>query len=40
MGVGLEDGKMIAHAWLRCGLLYVTGGTGQGYSTVAKFRAF
>lgn len=40
MGVGLEDGKMIAHAWLRCGLLFVTGGTGQGYSTVAKFRAY
>ena len=24
MGVGLENGKMIAHAWLRCGLLFVT----------------
>lgn len=40
MGVGLEDGKMIAHAWLRCGQLYVTGGNGSGYSTVAKFKAF
>lgn len=27
MGVALdEDGKMNAHAWLRCGRLYVTGG--------------
>lgn len=40
MGVALEDGKMIAHAWSRCGKLYVTGGTGNGYSTVAKFKAF
>lgn len=40
MGVGLENGKMIAHAWLRCGLLFVTGGNGSGYSTVAKFKAF
>lgn len=40
MGVGLEDGKMIAHAWLRCGQLYVTGGNGNGYSTVARFKAF
>ena len=40
MGVTLENGKMAAHAWLRCGLLYVTGGTGEGYSMVAKFKAF
>lgn len=40
LGVGKEDGKMIAHAWLRCGQLYVTGGTGAGYAMVAKFRAF
>ncbi len=40
MGVALEDGKMTAHAWLRCGQLFVTGGTGKGYSTVAKFKAY
>lgn len=38
LGVGLEDGEgMIAHAWLRCGSFYVTGGTGEGYAMVAKF---
>ena len=40
LGVGKEDGKMVAHAWLRCGQLYVTGGDGTGYAMVAKFRAF
>lgn len=40
MGVTLEDNKMTAHAWLRCGTMYVTGGNGAGYSMVAKFRAF
>lgn len=37
LGVGKEDGKMVAHAWLRCGEMYVTGGNGEGYATVAKF---
>lgn len=40
LGVGKEDGNMVAHAWLRCGQLYVTGGNGDGYAMVAKFRAF
>ena len=40
LGVGKEDGNMVAHAWLRCGQLYVTGGNGAGYAMVAKFRAF
>lgn len=40
MGVGKENDKMIAHAWLRCGQIYVTGGNGQEYATVAKFKAF
>ena len=40
LGVGKEDGNMVAHAWLRCGQLYVTGGNGNGYAMVAKFRAF
>lgn len=38
LGVGKENDKMIAHAWLRCGRLYVTGGNGEGYAMVAKFR--
>ncbi len=38
LGVGKEDDKMVAHAWLRCGQMYVTGGNGEGYAMVAKFR--
>ena len=37
LGCGMEDGKMVAHAWLRCGEIYVTGGDGSGYTTVARF---
>ncbi|MBO5229120.1 MAG: lasso peptide biosynthesis B2 protein [Lachnospiraceae bacterium] len=40
LGCGLdENGKMIAHAWIRCGRMYVTGGNGEGYAIVDKFRA-
>lgn len=39
LGVGKdEDGKMIAHAWLRAGKIFVTGGNGENYAMVAKFR--
>lgn len=39
LGVGKdENGKMIAHAWIRCGEIYLTGGNGSQYSMVAKFR--
>ena len=38
MGVKMIDGKMTAHAWLRCGLLYMSGGSGKGYTVVTKFR--
>lgn len=39
LGVGKDDnGKMIAHAWIRCGEIYLTGGDGSQYSTVARFR--
>lgn len=39
LGVGKdESGKMIAHAWLRAGKAYVTGGDGSDYATVAKFK--
>jgi hypothetical protein len=37
LGVGKKEDKMIAHAWLRCGQMYVTGGDGSQYSMVAKF---
>jgi hypothetical protein len=39
LGVGKEGNDMSAHAWLRSGKYYVTGGTGDGYALVTKFRA-
>lgn len=38
LGVKTEEDKMIAHAWIRTGGYYVTGGNGDGYAMVAKFR--
>jgi hypothetical protein len=38
LGVGKDNNQMVAHAWLRCGEMYVTGGDGKNYSMVAKFR--
>ena len=32
LGCKMEDEKMVAHAWIRCGEMYVTGGNGEGYS--------
>lgn len=37
LGCGLEDGKMVAHAWLRVGKMYVTGGDGVQYSKVDQY---
>ncbi|MBQ9589231.1 MAG: lasso peptide biosynthesis B2 protein [Butyrivibrio sp.] len=38
LGVGKDEkGKMIAHSWIRCGEMYVTGGNGKSYATVARF---
>lgn len=37
LGCGLDKEKMVAHAWLRCGEMYVTGGNGEGYAIVSKF---
>lgn len=31
------DGKMEAHAWLRCGGRYVTGGRGEGFAVTGIF---
>ena len=39
LGCKMEEGKMVAHAWLRCGRMYVTGGNGEGYAIVDKFLA-
>lgn len=39
LGVKTEEGKMVAHAWLRVGKLYVTGGNGEGYAMVDKYRS-
>ena len=38
LGVKTEEEKMIAHAWIRTGSYYATGGNGTGYAMVAKFR--
>lgn len=37
LGVKMEGDKMVAHAWLRCGDMYLTGGNGQGYTVVTRF---
>lgn len=38
MGVKRTNGgTMDAHAWLRCGDIYVTGGTGAGYAVTGIF---
>lgn len=33
-----DEYRIGAHAWLRCGTFYVTGGDGKGFAMVAKFR--
>ena len=38
LGVNKDsDNNMSAHSWIRCGKIFVTGGDGTGYATVAKF---
>lgn len=32
-----NNGEMAAHAWLRCGGSYITGGTGAGYTVTGKY---
>lgn len=39
LGCGYDEGKMVAHAWLRVGKMFVAGGDGDGYSVVDKFCA-
>lgn len=37
-GVTKDDNNMIAHAWTRCGLIYVTGGKGhEKFTITGKF---
>lgn len=38
LGVKKEEEKLLAHAWIRTGGYYATGGNGDGYTLVAKFR--
>lgn len=41
LGVKKNGGKMEAHAWLRCGQLYVTGGINKGeFTEVARFALY
>jgi len=37
LGCGKENEKMIAHAWIRAGSAYITGGNGEGYAIVDMF---
>lgn len=39
LGVGKKEDEMMAHAWLRTGKYYITGGSGEGLALVAKFRS-
>lgn len=39
LGCSVIEGEMTAHAWLRCGEMYVTGGNGSGYAIVDRFFA-
>ena len=40
LGCKSENGKMLAHAWLRCGGMFVTGGTGEGYAIVDRYATY
>ena len=41
LGCREDNGKMVAHAWIRVGRMFVTGGNGvaDGYAVVEKFKA-
>ena len=40
LGCKNDNGKILAHAWLRCGGMFVTGGTGEEYATVDKYATY
>ena len=37
LGLARKEGGMKAHAWLRCGTVFVTGGNGSEYTVTGKF---
>lgn len=37
LGIKRTDGKLDAHAWVRCAEFYLSGGKGEGYAVVEKF---
>ncbi len=40
LGVGKDPddaSKMVAHAWVRCGTVYICGGNGEQYAVVSRF---
>lgn len=37
LGVNNKNRELKAHAWIRCGDMYITGGNGDGYGVVAYF---
>jgi hypothetical protein len=37
LGVAKDNNELIAHAWLRSGNIYVTGGNGSGYTVTGVF---
>lgn len=37
LGVSKDNSGLLAHSWLRCGKIFVTGENKDGYSVVAKF---
>ena len=39
LGVGKNNDNMIAHAWIRCGECYLSGGNGEGYAIVGQYSA-
>ena len=38
LGLAMENEQMVAHAWIRCGDFYLTGGLGTKYTIVSRFR--
>lgn len=40
LGCGMQDEKMVAHAWIRSGNSYITGGNGKEYAVVETFAVY
>lgn len=39
LGCQTKNEELKAHAWIRCGQFFVTGGNGKDFAMVAKFKA-